>query len=195
MTSVSLTIGAALLGVTVLYTATDGLTAFTAEGARRVSVAKHRPLVPDLSFKDMHGRDQFLRPQAYETVLIEFIYTSCPTICQTAGGEFAELRDKLVQTGKNVRLMSISFDPENDTDQALGDYAELHTATGTPWTVARMKTDQRTEVLDFFNVTVIPDGWGGFQHNAAVLVIDPDGHHTGVFDTGAITQIANAVSK
>lgn len=195
MTSVTLTFGAALLGVATLYHATDGLTAFTAEGARRVAVAKHQPLVPDITFEDMRGVQQSLRPQSDETVLVEFIYTTCPTICQVAGGDFADLRDTLVQDGKNVRLMSISFDPLNDTYAAMSDYADLHTATGTPWTVARVAKAQRAQILDFFNVTVIPDGWGGFQHNTAVLLIDSDGHHTGVFDTDAITQIANAVPK
>lgn len=195
MTSIPLTLGAALLGVTTLYQATDGLSAFTAEGARRVSVEKHRPLVPNFSVEDMIGEDQYLRPQEDETVLVEFIYTTCPTICQVAGGDFAELRNALVQSGKHVRLISISFDPVNDTYEAPGDYAELHTATGSPWTVARVSNEQRTQVLDFFNVTVIPDEWGGFQHNTAVLMIDPDGRHSGVFDTGAIAQITNAVSQ
>jgi protein SCO1/2 len=195
MISIPLTIGAALLGLTGLYHATDGLQAFTAEGARRVAVAKHRPYVPDITFEDMTGTSQSLRPQSGETVLVEFIYTTCPTICQTAGGDFAQLRDALVQTRENVRMISVSFNPANDTLAALGDYAELHTASGSPWTVARVDVAQRAQVLDFFNVTVIPDEWGGFQHNTAVLLIEPDGRHTGVFDTDALAQIACAVVK
>lgn len=195
MTSVPLTIGAALLGVTGIYFATDGLTAFTAEGARRVSVATHQPVAPDVAFEDMNGTLQSLRPQSGETVLVEFIYTTCPTICQTAGGEFSQLRDALIQSDTPVRMISISFDPENDTLEALSDYAELHTASGTPWTVARVTAKQRNDVLDFFNITVIPDEWGGYQHNTAVLVIEPDGRHTGVYDTDAITQIASAVTQ
>jgi protein SCO1/2 len=194
MTSVPLTIGAALLGVAGLYQATDGLTAFTAEGARRVAVATHQPIAPDIMFEDMNGTAQSLRPQSGETVLVEFIYTTCPTVCQTAGGEFAQLRDELTASGTPVRMMSVSFDPEHDSLEALKNYADLHTASGTPWTVARVGADQRDQILDFFNVTVIADEWGGFQHNTAVLLIAPDGRHTGVFDTDAITQIADAVT-
>ena len=156
MISIPLTIGAALLGLTCLYHATDGLQAFTAEGARRVAVAKHRPYVPDIMFEDMTGTSQSLRPQSGEIVLVEFIYTTCPTICQTAGSDFAQLRDALVQTRENVRMISVSFNPANDTLAALGDYAELHTASGSPWTVARVDVAQRAQTLDFLTSPSFP---------------------------------------
>jgi protein SCO1/2 len=195
MNSVLNTIGAALTGVTTLYHATDGLSALTTEGARRLAVAEKALPVPDFKVEDMAGVMQSLRPQGNETVLVEFIYTTCPTICQTAGGDFEALRDEIAQRDTKVRMLSISFDPANDTLDALAGYAELHRATGEPWTVARVSPDSRKGILDFFHVIVIPDEWGGYQHNAAVLLIKPDGRFSGVFDTWAISQIAEEVAR
>ncbi|MBT6299050.1 MAG: hypothetical protein HOJ24_07670 [Rhodobacteraceae bacterium] len=116
-------------------------------------------------------------------------------ICQVAGGDFADLHDNLMQSGKNIRMISVSFDTRNDTLEALSDYAELHTASGGPWVVARVGAEQRETVQWVFNVIVIPEVWRGFQHNTAVLGIDPDGCHSGVFYTDALGQITSVVIK
>ena len=51
-----------------------------------------------------------------------------------------------MQSGKNIRMISVSFDTRNDTLEALSDYAELHTASGDPWVVARVGAEQRETV-------------------------------------------------
>ena len=179
MKAVILTLGAALMGAASLFHATDGLRAFTAEGARRVAVAETQPIVPDFLVENMSGVVEPLRPKADEIVLVEFIYTTCPTICQTAGGEFSQLRDALAKKGLTARMLSVSFDPETDDLEAMQGYAALHGASGDPWTVARLPMDDLTTVLKFFRVTVIPDDWGGYQHNTAVLLINGHGRLAG----------------
>ena len=67
-------------------------------------------------------------------------------ICQVAGGDFADLHDNLMQSGKNIRMISVSFDTRNDTLEALSDYAALHTASGDLWVVARAGAEQRETV-------------------------------------------------
>lgn len=191
MRSAIYTIGAALLGLTALWHATDGARAITAEGARRVGVADNPRPVPRFWVETMHGAWE--EPGAAGATLIEFIYTTCPTICQVSGGDFAELRDHLAGQGLRVPMYSISFDPEQDDIEAMQNYAELHTATGDPWTVARPRMQDLSKLLRSFEVTVIPDNWGGYEHNVAVLLVDGEGRFAGAFDTRAFDQIAAAV--
>lgn len=185
------TLGAACLGCTLIWQATDGLRAVTAEGARRIEVADNPLPVAPVVLETMAGDIRNLPGRG--PALVEFIYTSCPTICQTSGGDFAELRDHLSTAGLNVPMYSISFDPEIDGLAALQTYGELHTASGSPWTIARPRPDDLPRLLDTFRVTVIPDGWGGYDHNIAVLLIDGNGKFAGVFDTRAFDEIRNAV--
>jgi protein SCO1/2 len=191
MRSIVYTTSAALLGLAALWAATDGARAITAEGARRVAVADNPRPVPRFPVETMHGTWE--EPGAAGPTLVEFIYTTCPTICQVSGGDFAELRDHLADQGLSVPMYSISFDPEQDDTEAMQTYAELHTATGDPWTVARPKMEDLSTVLRSFDVTVIPDNWGGYEHNIAVLLIDGQGRFAGAFDTRAFDQIAAAV--
>ncbi|MEO9514442.1 MAG: SCO family protein [Paracoccaceae bacterium] len=187
------TIAAALLGGAALWHATDGLQAITAEGARRVAISQSPELVPSVVLETMTGDFRDLvdgRP-----TLIEFIYTTCPTICQASGGDFAELRDYLAVENLQVPMISISFDPARDDLQALRNYAGIHTATGKPWTVARPDPEDLQNLLDTFRVTVIADIWGGYEHNVAVLLIDGNGRFAGIFDTRAFADVATAVEN
>lgn len=193
MRSTLYTIGAAVLGCAALWQATDGLRAITAEGARRVTIADSPAPVPPIELETMSGE---MRPLGSGgPTLIEFIYTTCPTICQTSGGDFAELRDHLHASGLVVPMISVSFDPEQDDLDALRNYAELHSATGKPWTVARPQVADLPALLRTFRVTVIPDNWGGYEHNIAVLLINGDGKFAGVFDTRAFDNITHAVEQ
>ncbi|WP_298920985.1 SCO family protein [uncultured Roseobacter sp.] len=193
MRSALYTLSAAVLGCAALWQATDGLRAITAEGARRVAIAHSPEPVPAITLETMSG-DKRQLTQGTPT-LIEFIYTTCPTICQASGGDFAELRDHLQASGLDVPMISVSFDPERDDLDALRNYADLHSATGQPWTIARPQIADLPELLDTFRVTVIPDNWGGYEHNIAVLLINSDGKFTGVFDTRAFDDIAQAVEQ
>lgn len=186
-------IGAACLGCIALWQVTDGGRAITAEGARRVAVADNPKPVPPYVIELMTG--DFTAITARGPALIEFIYTSCPTICQTSGGDFAELRDHLQARGMNIPMYSISFDPETDDLIALQNYAEMHSATGDPWTVARPMAQDLERLLDVFDVTVIPDKWGGYEHNIAVLLINKQGEFSGVFDTRAFDRITSALRQ
>lgn len=186
------TMTAALWGCVTLWAATDGFQAITAEGARRVQIAKNPEPVPSIQLETMNGDWHDLQRRNVP-MLVEFIYTTCPTICQTSGGDFAELRDHLHEDGIDVPMYSISFDPETDTLDMLQTYAESHSATGKPWTIARPRQEDVSTLLDVFRVTVIPDGWGGYTHNLAVLLINDQGKFAGVFDTREFGKIQSAL--
>lgn len=185
----------ALLGGGLLFQATDGFRAVTTEGARRLHVAENPYPVPDIRLQAMDETLIPLRPEAAETVLVEFIYTTCPTICQIAAIDFARIRDRLVEAGVEVRLLSVSFDPLYDDPRALRAYGGAHGADGRVWTVARPDPMDLEGLLDEFGVTVIPDEWVGYQHNAAIHIIDGTGRLVAIHDIDAVdTVVAEVLS-
>ena len=56
-------------------------------------------------------------------VVLNFIFTTCTTICPVMSRVFAQLQDKLGQERDRVHMVSISIDPEHDTPSRLRDYA------------------------------------------------------------------------
>jgi protein SCO1/2 len=134
--------------------------------------------------------------------IVDFIYTRCVSVCTTLGSVFQQMQASIIQerdrTGAiNVRLMSISFDPDRDDAGALAAYASRLRADPRIWRFGRTAdaADTRT-LLDRFQVTVIPDGLGGYEHNAALLVIDGRGRLIRVFDYAEMeTALAFARSR
>ena len=180
----------AAMGLAVLWQATDGLAAFTTEAARRLKVEHHPVHIADVDLTDYSGR-RITLPDGKLT-LVEFIYTTCPTICQAAGDNFLQLRKRLqaASNADQIRMLSVSFDPIRDDNDQLAGYASLHGADGHIWTVARPRADAVPGLLKTFGITVIPDEFGGFQHNTAIHIVDRNGHLVAIVDTDDIERAA-----
>ena len=184
-------------GGAVLWQATDGFAALTAERARRVEVLRDMPAVPTFTVETMAGERLSLPPRDGRAIVLEFIYTNCPTICQTAGAELARLRDRLAAgpLAGRVRLVSLSFDPARDTPSQIAEYGRWHGADGTVWTVARPEAKDLPALLNAYGVTVISDRAGGFVHNAALHVVSPDSRLTAILDMDDVDGAENAIEK
>lgn len=65
-------------------------------------------------------------------VVLNFIYTTCTSVCPLTSQTFAVLQDKLGAARDRVHLVSISIDPEQDTPARLREYAQKFGA-GEEW--------------------------------------------------------------
>lgn len=170
---------------------THDFQAWTAEGARRLDVALApvpTPAVP------VEGPDIAPQPLPHlladgqSVTVVDFFYTRCQTVCLSLGGVFQQMQAALQAAGDSdtaaarVRLLSISFD-ERDSTPDLRTYAARLHADPHRWRFASVpNADGRKGLLAGFQVTVVPDGRGDFEHNAALLVIDRQGRLVRIFD-------------
>lgn len=93
------------------------------------------PAVGDLTLVDSSGRTIALNEAlaADGPVLVNFIFTTCTTICPVMSAGFAQL-DRRFQAGQQrVRLVSISIDPDADTPSRLRGYASRLGASQDWW--------------------------------------------------------------
>jgi protein SCO1/2 len=65
-------------------------------------------------------------------VVLNFIFTTCTTICPMMSSTFAQFERRLGVDAEKVHLMSISIDPEHDTPSRLAEYAKKFHA-GREW--------------------------------------------------------------
>ena len=170
---------------------TDGFQVYTAEQARRLQVARTQPLLPDTQLVDVQGRQHRLRDWVQgegRLLIVEFVYTRCETVCRALGSEFQQLQRSIAARGlqDRVALLSLSFDPQHDTPQVLARHAASLQADPAVWRFASVAQAQDLPaLLRFFGVTVIADGLGGYQHNAALLGVSPQARLTHIADYGA----------
>jgi protein SCO1/2 len=91
--------------------------------------------VPDVTLQDAAGQPVSLRALVgtEKPLALNFIFTTCTTICPVMTATFAQMRRELGEPGSRLRMVSISIDPEYDRPQVLKSYADRYGAEG-EWT-------------------------------------------------------------
>lgn len=93
--------------------------------------------LPDVELVDQDGRRRKLASDvaADRVVVLEFVFTTCTTICPALAANFAKLQEHLGErAGRDVALVSISVDPRNDTPARMKAFGALFGA-GPGWTL------------------------------------------------------------
>ena len=134
--------------------------------------------VPGLKLTNQDGEAVRLSDYRGRALVLTFIYTNCPlpNFCPLMSQQFATLQPKLkARYGQKAQLLSISFDPKNDTPQVLSDYASKYTGDLSTWTFATPKTPAKLEKAKTrFGITTI-EKQGQIVHNLITALIGPDG--------------------
>ncbi|HEV7666957.1 MAG TPA: SCO family protein [Thermoanaerobaculia bacterium] len=105
--------------------------------------------IPDVSLVDQDGKKiHFYRDLIQgKVVAVNFVFTTCSTICTPQGARFAELRKLLgAKAGKDVHLISVSIDPQSDTPAKLKAWSEKLGA-GPGWTLVTGEKDEIVRLL------------------------------------------------
>ncbi|MEQ1804010.1 MAG: SCO family protein [Burkholderiaceae bacterium] len=92
--------------------------------------------VPNVQVQDQDGRTRQFFDELVKgrTVAVNFVFTSCTSICTPLAATFKGMQDELARRGVNdARLISVSVDPLNDTPQELSRFARKFGA-GANWT-------------------------------------------------------------
>jgi len=186
-----------LMGASILWWGTDGFSAFTAETARRLEVLRSPRQLPATALEDQDGHVFRLQDYQGRLVAVEFIYTRCTTLCRSMGMAFKQILDRVPQQapGRDFALVSISFDTERDDLSSLKAYANTYGADGTRWRIARVRNAADLKpLLNAFGIVVIPDGLGGFEHNAAIHLLGRDGKLIQIIDIDDPLQFADRIA-
>ncbi|HEU0252987.1 MAG TPA: SCO family protein, partial [Pyrinomonadaceae bacterium] len=122
--------------------------------AAQVSAASHdadlsKMTIPDVELLDQNGRKIHFYTDLVKgrTVAINFIFTTCTTICPPLGATFARVQKELGdKVGRDVHFISISVDPATDTPERLKAWgAKFHAGDG--WTFVTGNKPQIDELL------------------------------------------------
>ena len=72
--------------------------------------------VPDVTLVDQDGARVRLREVMADDkpTFVQFVFTSCPTICPILGAIFSNFQNKLGAKAADIRFVSVSIDPEHD---------------------------------------------------------------------------------
>lgn len=112
--------------------------------------------VPNVTLINQDGRKVNLRAlvESGKPVVLDFIFTTCTTICPVLSAGFSNLRRTLGDEAQKVQFISITIDPENDRPEKLKSYLERF-GGGTGWEFLTGSRDEVGRVLRAFNAFVV----------------------------------------
>lgn len=132
--------------------------------AAQIQVSTRTYIVPDVVLRDSDGKSVALRsllaPPA--PVVVNFIYTSCTTICPVMTASLVQLQGRLANAAVKPRYVSISIDPDFDSSRILKAYANRY---GADWLFL---TGSRADVL---RVLSSFESWRGSKANHAAVTL------------------------
>lgn len=132
-------------------------------------------------------------------VLLTFIYTQCPMpdYCPLMSQQFAGLQPILQQRyDDGVHLLSISFDPENDTPDELAAYAKRYTDDLDNWTFATADSADIDTFTRQFGEFYTREG-SEIIHNLVTVLIGPDGRVADLWrrNEWTVREVLDAIEK
>ena len=134
------------------------------------------------AFRLLNQNQEFITQEDFigQNYVVNFFFTSCPTICPTATLNLIELQTKIKNYGiENFRILSISVDPETDTPNRLKEYAESMNIDLSNWDFLTGPQDVIYDIVESgFSLAVGQDSLvpGGVFHSPNITIVDSKGY-------------------
>jgi protein SCO1 len=170
----------------------------TRSPVERVLVATGMP-IPDFELLDQHGDRRSMHSFSGQVVVLTFIYTRCPLLdyCPRMMLNFREISQRLQERmGRDITLLTLTFDPRYDSTEVLARYAKFHRVSGPGWYLLTGDPGQIQKVTEAFGIEFWPEE-GLFTHTLQTAVIDRRGRLFGTLEgrNYSVQQLADLVQS
>ena len=140
--------------------------------------------LPDFALTERSGREFGLADLKGRVWVADFFYTACPGPCAALSTRMSQLQ-RAVAGLEDVRIVSISSDPEKDTPDVLKGYAERYQA-GPRWLFLTGKKDAIHKLANkgfLLSLTEDPANTAEpITHATRLILVDKTGTIRGYYD-------------
>lgn len=140
--------------------------------------------IPDFSLTERSGRTMTRRDLLGNIWVADFIFTSCAGACPLMSSNMKQLQNTLNDSA-DVKLVSITVDPERDTPGVLADYARRYGARPDQWYFLTGNPGSIQELAKtgfFLAAETGSDRREPIVHSQKLALVDKRGRLRGFFD-------------
>lgn len=137
-------------------------------------------VVPHFALTDSEGHPFDSNALKGKVWIVDFIYTNCPGPCPRMTSQMHKLAMEL-KDDRDIRLVSISVDPQHDTPPVLNAYAHRFGGPTPQW--AFLTGAQPTVDLLTVNTFHIGTVRNRLVHSTRFMLVDKNGHLRGYYST------------
>lgn len=174
----------------------DGVAQTTDNGKISTDTIWHK--VKNLHFTNQLGKQVSLDDLHGKIIVLDFFFTTCPTICPGLARNMKKLQDSFIKNDSIVQFLSVSIDPERDSVPRLRAFADRYNANHDTWWFA---TGIKKDIYDFaineVKANVADVGADtAFPHTEKFFLLDSNrvvrGFYNG-FDTTELAELARDI--
>jgi len=129
-----------------------------------------------VAIEDQLGETTGLDRYKGQPVLLTMFYSSCPHVCPMLISTIKLTESKLsVEERAQLRILTISIDPERDTPANLHKIYQRHSVDSGRWSMVRPKSGDVRKIAGVLGIKYkqLPDG--EFNHTTKIVLLDRDG--------------------
>lgn len=134
---------------------------------------------PAFEMSDIDGNTVSLASTAGKARIVYFYFANCPDVCPPTTYLLSQVQDMLREQGtlgSKAELISITFDPEQDTPEVIRAFAERTSAEFDGWHFLRGEEEETIELARAFNVGVRKiEEENTFIHSNLIILVDGQG--------------------
>ena len=133
--------------------------------------------VPDFTLTDQAHAKVSLSQFRGKVVALNFVYTSCvlPQFCYRMANDFGVMQKRFKdRLGRDLVLLTVTFDPVRDTPERLAEYGRQWNADARVWHFLTGSSADVQRVTSQFGLDAFPDE-GLFSHSTRTVLIDRKG--------------------
>lgn len=141
--------------------------------------------VPDFEFIDQEGNTITNKDYEGKVYVVEFFFTSCPTICPIMNKKMVTIQDEFFGNPE-FGIASFSITPEMDTPEVLKNYAKRYKISHKNWHLLTGKSEKVVYDLSNNGFKLYAgkgeENHGGFEHSGLFALVDKDGNIRSRYD-------------
>ncbi|GLU42687.1 SCO family protein [Allomuricauda sp. NBRC 101325] len=134
--------------------------------------------VPEFAFYDQDSTLITNKDYLGKVYLVEFFFTTCPTICPIMTENLVELQDTFKEN-EEFAVASFTINPRYDTPSVLKKYAAKHGITDKDWHLMTGDQDEIYTLAEegfYILANENDDAPGGFEHSGMFALVDKNGY-------------------
>jgi len=139
--------------------------------------------VDDFKLVNQYGDSVTLDTYKDKILLVSFFFTSCETVCPKMNGYIGTHIYREFAKDTNIRFLSFTVDPANDSPAVLLKYAESFYANNHWQFLTGSKTQIYNLAANSFKIPGAEDVHNGLFHSNKIVLVDKQKRVRGVFDT------------
>lgn len=154
------------------------------------------PKIPDFQFMNQEGKVVTNNTYRGKIWVVEFFFTSCPTICPIMNKQLKRLYKKLnKQEHEELQFLSFSIDPTTDNPRKLKNFQVQQKINYKNWDLLTgdEKETHRLGIQNFLTFAgKDSESAGGYAHSGSFTLVDAHGYVRGVY---AVTNFDLTVNE